>query len=56
MEVVEDMTTVQQKDRSNEKGERGSNPLCQHRQSQSGEKRTEGVLLNTSAGDIFVST
>lgn len=55
MEVVEDMITVQQKDRSNEKGERGSNPLCQHRHSQSGKETTEGVLLNTSAGDVFVS-
>lgn len=52
MEVVEGMITVQQKDRSNENGERGSNPLCQHRHRQSG-KKTEGVLLNTSTGDVF---
>lgn len=38
MEVVEDTITVQQKDRSNENGERGSDPLCQHRNSQSGKK------------------
>lgn len=38
MEVVEDMITVQQKERSNENGERGSDPLCQHRHGQSGKK------------------
>ncbi len=64
MEVVGDMVTVQQNERSNEEGERkgererGSNTLCQHRKSCREKKprgETEGIVLNTSAeGDVFI--
>lgn len=65
MEVVGDMVTVRQNERSNEegerKGERGSNTLCQHRKSKRAKKKkkprgeTEGIVLNTSAeGDVFI--
>lgn len=55
------MVTVQQNERSYEegerKGERGSNTLCQHRKShreKAKRRETKGIVLNTSAVDVFI--